>query len=252
LEPKALLPFYCPPEAKQDVATPREPTMSYAPLLAEIPMFSRLSSEELEGLARLLQRRDYAKGEVIFHEGDVGTALYIVRKGEVLIRLSSEDGKEVILNLHTRGDVFGELALLDGDPRSADAVAREDAQLLVLSREDFLRFVGDKPQVAMNLLAGLSQLVRHVTQLVHDAAFLDVRARLARVLLELADSQGERGPDGVIISSRLTQGELANLVGVTRESANKWLRFFEKEGLLRNDRGKLTLVDPDRLRQDLE
>lgn len=225
--------------------------MSYAQLLAEVPMFSCLTQEDLNGLAALLQRRDYEKGEIIFHEGDVGTALYVVRKGEVLIRLSHEDGKEVVLSHLTRGDVFGELALLDGDPRSADAVAREPTQLLVLSRADFQRFIADKPKLVMNLLTGMSRLVRHVTQLVHDAAFLDVRARLARVLLELADSQGQQGPDGgVAITSKLTQAELANLVGVTRESVNKWLRFYEKQGLLRNERGKLTLTDPNRLRED--
>lgn len=225
--------------------------MSYAQLLAEVPMFSCLTQEDLNGLAALLQRRDYEKGEIIFHEGDVGTALYVVRKGEVLIRLSHEDGKEVVLSHLTRGDVFGELALLDGDPRSADAVAREPTQLLVLSRADFQRFIADKPKLVMNLLTGMSRLVRHVTQLVHDAAFLDVRARLARVLLELADSQGQQSPDGgVAITSKLTQAELANLVGVTRESVNKWLRFYEKQGLLRNERGKLTLTDPNRLRED--
>jgi len=224
--------------------------MSYAQLLAEIPMFSCLQAEDLEGLAALLQKRDYGKGEIIFHEGDVGTALFIIRKGSVVIRLSHEDGKEVVLGMLGRGEVFGELALLDGDPRSADAVAREDAQLLVLPRAEFLRFVTNKPQVTMNLLSGLSRLVRHVTQLVHDTAFLDVRARLARVLLELAENQGEPGPDGVALTSRLTQGELANLVGVTRESVNKWLRFYEKQGLLRNEKGKLTLTNPERLRED--
>jgi CRP-like cAMP-binding protein len=224
--------------------------MSYAQLLIEIPMFSCVPPADLEGLAALIQRRDFEKGEVIFHEGDVGTALYIIRKGEVLIRLSHEDGKEVVLGLLTRGDVFGELALLDGDPRSADAVAREPTQVLVLAREDFLRFVNGKPQMAMAMLAGLSRLVRHVTQLVHDTAFLDVRARLARVLVELADNQGQKGPDGVSLTSRLTQGELANLVGVTRESVNKWLRFYEKQGLLRNDKGRLVLTDPERLRED--
>jgi CRP-like cAMP-binding protein len=224
--------------------------MSYAQLLAEIPMFSSVAPEDLNGLAALIQRRDYEKGEIIFHEGDEGTALFIIRKGEVLIRLSHEDGKEVVLGLLTRSDVFGELALLDGDPRSADAVAREPTQLLMLSRADFLRFVQGRPQVAMSMLTGLSRLVRHVTQLVHDTAFLDVRARLARVLVELADNQGQKGPDGISLTSKLTQGELANLVGVTRESVNKWLRFYEKQGLLRNDKGRLTLTDPERLRED--
>ena len=99
--------------------------MSYAPLLAQIPMFEHLAQEDLEHLSGLLQQRRYSKGEVIFHQGDVGTALFIVRKGEVAIRLSSAEGREVILALLGRGDAFGELALLDGEPRSTDAVARD-------------------------------------------------------------------------------------------------------------------------------
>jgi CRP-like cAMP-binding protein len=227
--------------------------MSYAQLLAQIPMFERLAGEDLENLSGLLQQRRYSKGEVIFHQGDVGTALFIVRKGEVAIRLSSAEGKEVILALLGRGDAFGELALLDGEPRSTDAVAREETHLLSLHQEDFRRFLSERPQVAMGLLAVLSQMVRRVTQLVHDSAFLDARARLARVLLDLARTQGQpkNGGGGVVIPKQLTQADLANLCGVTRESANKWLRFYAREGLLSYDNGQITLVDPERLRRDV-
>ena len=116
--------------------------MSFAPLLAQIPMFERVGREDLEQLSGLLQQKRYNKGEVIFHQGDVGTALFIVRKGEVAIRLSSAEGREVILSLVGRGYAFGELALLDGEPRSTDAVAREEASLLGLQRADFQRFLG--------------------------------------------------------------------------------------------------------------
>ncbi|HYI02952.1 Crp/Fnr family transcriptional regulator [Hyalangium sp.] len=226
--------------------------MSYAQLLSRISIFEELQAEELEQLSSLLRSRRYAKGEVIFHQGDVGTALYIVRKGQVAIRLSSEEGKEAILALLDRGDFFGELALLDEEPRSTDAVAREEADLLSLQREDFRRFLKERPEVAMRLLATLTRLVRRVTQLIHDATFLDARARLVRVLLELAQQQGQPGADGVVISQRLTQSELANLCGLTRESTNKWLRFYVREGLLSYEGGKITLVKPDRLGQEAE
>ncbi len=226
--------------------------MSYAPLLRKIPMFEHLASEDQEHLSGLLQLRRYSKGEVIFHEGDVGTALFIVRKGEVAIRLSSAEGREVILALLGRGDAFGELALLDGEPRSADAVSRDETELLKLNQEDFRRFLVERPQVAMALLAVLSRMVRRVTQLVHDAAFLDARARLARVLLDLARTQGQPGAEGGVIIPKLTQAELANLCGVTRESANKWLSFYRREGLLTVEGGQITLVDPARLRRDVD
>jgi CRP/FNR family transcriptional regulator, cyclic AMP receptor protein len=226
--------------------------MSYAQLLGQIPMFEQLGSEDLEELSGSLQQRRYAKGEVIFHQGDVGTALFIVRRGEVAIRLSSAEGKEVILALLGRGDAFGELALLDGEPRSTDAVAREESSLLSLHQEDFRRFLVERPQVAMGLLAVLSRMVRRVTQIVHDSAFLDARARLVRVLVDLARTQGQQGSEGRVIIPRLTQAELANLCGVTRESANKWLRFYAREGLLTYEGGQITLVDPERLRRDVD
>jgi CRP-like cAMP-binding protein len=226
--------------------------MSYAELLSKVPVFSTLQSEDLEHLSSHLQPRRYAKGEVIFHQGDVGTTFYIVRKGEVTIRLSSAEGKEISLALLRRGDAFGELSLLDGEPRSTDAVAREEASLLGLQREDFQRFLGERPLVAPRMLAALSRLVRRVTQLVYDANFLDARARLARVLLDLAQTQGEAGPEGVVLTSQLTQAELANLCGLTRESTNKWLRFYEREGLVSYEGGQITLREPDNLREGLD
>lgn len=226
--------------------------MSYAQLLSNISLFENLQTEELEHLSTLLRSRRYSKGEVIFHQGDVGTALYILRKGQVNIRLSSDDGKEVILALLDRGDVFGELALLDDEPRSTDAVAREEADLLSLQREDFRKFLDARPQVAMRLLSALSRLVRRVTQLVHDTTFLDARTRLVRVLLELAENQGRPSTEGVVIAHKLTQSELANLCGLTRESTNKWLRFYVREGLLSYEGGQITLVKPERLNQEAE
>ena len=228
------------------------PPSPYAPLLAQIPMFERVGREDLEHLSGLLQQKRYNKGDIIFHEGDVGTALVIVRKGEVAIRLSSSDGREVILAMVRRGYAFGELALLDGEPRSADAVAREETDLLKLQREDFQRFLAERPQVAMGLLAELSRMVRRITQHVHDTAFLDARARLARVLLELAKTQGQPTAEGGVLIPKMTQAELANLCGVTRESANKWLSFYKREGLLTNESGQITLVDPERLRRDVD
>jgi CRP/FNR family cyclic AMP-dependent transcriptional regulator len=227
--------------------------MPFEQLLAQIPMFERVGLEDLKQLSGLLQQKRYNKGEVIFHQGDVGTALFIVRKGEVAIRLSSSEGQVVTLALVGRGYAFGELALLDGEPRSTDAVAQEETDLLKLQREDFQRFLSERPQVAMDLLAVLSRMVRRVTQHVHDAAFLDARARLARVLLDLAQTQGQPAPNGAVVIPKRTQAELANLCGITRESVNKWLSYYKREGLLASDKGgQLTIVDIERLRRDVD
>ena len=226
--------------------------MSYSVLLSQVPLFSSLGSGDLERLSTSLRPRRYARGEIIFHRSDVGTDLFIIRKGEVTIRLSSPDGRELSLALLRRGDAFGELALLDEAPRSTDAVAREETVLLSLSRKDFQKFLEERPQVVPTLLAELSRLVRRVTRTVHDANFLDARARLARVLLDLAQTQGQPGTEGVAITSRLTQTELANLAGLTRESTNRWLRFYAREGLLSYEEGRITLLEPDNLRLSVE
>ncbi|ATB37058.1 cAMP-binding protein [Cystobacter fuscus] len=221
--------------------------MSYTELLSQVPLFSSLEPGDLEQLSARLRPRRLGAGEVLFHRGDMGTDLYIIHEGEVTIRLSAADGKEVTLALLGRGDAFGELSLLDDAPRSTDAVARKDTELLSLQREAFRQFLQERPQVMPKLLAELSQLVRRVTRAVHDASFLDARARLARVLLDLAQSRGRPGAQGVAITSRLTQSELANLCGLTRESTNRWLRFYAREGLLTYEDGVITLLDPEDL-----
>jgi CRP/FNR family cyclic AMP-dependent transcriptional regulator len=215
------------------------------------PLFAQLSMAQLTQLASLARPHRQRKEQMIFNEGDTGTALYMIVEGRVKISQSSPDGKERTLALLGPGDVFGELALLDGGPRSADAVVAEDAELLVVPRDEFLTFVMEQPQVAMSLLVVLSQRLRHTNLLVHDAAFFDVRGRLARVLLELA--RAEKGPeaDGALVCPQLTQSELASMVGVTRESINKWLRHYVKSGTVARRHGRLVVLDPQRLTADI-
>ena len=180
--------------------------MSYAQLLAQVPIFENLQPEELEHLsapppAPGATRRVRSSST----RGTWAPPSSSSARGRWPSASAPPDGKEAILALLERGDFFGELALLDGEPRSTDAVAREETELLSLQRDDFHRFLASRPQVAMGLLASLSRLVRRVTQLVHDATFLDARTRLVRVLLELARSQGQPGADGVVITQKLTQ-----------------------------------------------
>jgi CRP-like cAMP-binding protein len=219
--------------------------------LARVPLFSGLSDDDLTTLAGILRRRRYTRGDTIFHEGDPGNSLFIIEGGEVRIGLSSLEGREITLALLKAGDFFGELTLLDGEPRSADAVAKETTQALVLQRDDFVRFLQARPRAAVNLLAVMSKRLRHTDQMLQDVAFLDVPTRLARTLVQLADGRGEQGEDGIVISSRLTQSELADMIGATRESTNKWLRTFERQGLVRHQNGRLTVLKLQELRKRL-
>ena len=220
-------------------------------LLGRVGLFSDLSTAELVGLAALMRPRPYAKDEVIYLRGDAGTAFYVIASGKVKIALTSPDGKELILRRLGPGGFHGELALLDDEPRSADAIATEPSVLLVLQRDAFRQFLADHPGVATKLLGTVSQYLRRNADLIQDATFLDVPARLARILLELAGEPGRHRTAAAraVIPDRMKQGELASLVGATRESINKWLGSFEKQGLIRYEKGQITLLRPSGLQQ---
>jgi CRP-like cAMP-binding protein len=229
-------------------ANPRE---AWAAVLAQVPLFAELAPAELEALAACLRPRQYRRGGPIFFQGDPGTGFYIIQSGRVKIALTSPDGREVVLTLLGPNDFFGDLALLDGEPRSADALALDDCSLLLLTRDDFLKFLDTRPRVSRELLAVLSRRLRRNAQLIQDAAFQDISGRLARLLLTLAEQHGQPGAEGVLIGARLTQSELAAMVAATRESVNKALRGLERQGLVRRQRGLITLLDPDALRRGL-
>ena len=217
--------------------------------LEQVKLFAGLAAEDLVALAANLQRRRYGKGQFIFQQGDPGLCLYLVESGKVKIASFSSEGKGLVLNLLGPGDFFGELALLDGEPRSADAVAQEPCQLLLLQRDDFMDFLEARPHVAIKLLATVSRRLRHTTQQAEDIIFFDLPARLARVLLELAEAERTSVEGEWVIASRPTQAELAEMVGATRESVNKWLGAYEEQGLVRRERNQLVILQPEALRK---
>jgi CRP-like cAMP-binding protein len=216
-----------------------------ANVLGSVPLFADLNERDLRELAEALRPRRYRRGETIFVTGDPGTSLCVVNTGRIKLALSSHEGREVILDVLGPGEVFGELALLDGEPRSADAVSIEATELLLLHREAFLRFLRERPEVAINLLGVLSRRLRRDAQLVQDAAFLDVPARLARTILRLA----EPAEDGTLRTPRLTQSDLAAAAGTTRETLNKWLGFFAEQGFVKWNRSQVTVIDAEGLRR---
>jgi CRP-like cAMP-binding protein len=215
-------------------------------LLSQAPLFSQLPPEALEQLNSRLRRRRYGKGDTVFYQGDPGMSLCIVQSGRVKLALTSAEGRELIIDLLGPGDVFGEMALLDGEPRSADAVATEPSELVMLEREEFIRFLLERPPIAVQLLGILSRRLRRDAELLQDGAFLDVPARLARTVLRLAEVPSTGGP---AMTPRLNQSDLAGLTGTTRETLNKWLGVFQEQGLIQWDKGRITVLEPQRLRQ---
>jgi len=218
-------------------------------LLDQIPLFASLKQEYLAELASRLTTREYRQGEIIFHKDDPGSILYVIRAGQVKITTPSPDGEEVILAIFTNGDFFGELSLLDEYPRSASAVAMSQTEVYTLHRNDLLDFVIRHPELAIDMLAALSRRLRRTDALVEDAVFLDLPARLAKQLLELSQNHGVKTEEGIEIDLRLTQQDLANLVGASRVAVNKQLGLLQSKGLIRVGRQRITLLKTEALRQ---
>ena len=179
-------------------------------------------------MAAKLKTRNYRRGEVIFHQDDPGSDLHIIKSGQVKIATSSPEGEEIIMALLTAGDSFGEIALLDGKPRSAGAIAMEATQTLTLNREDFLIILIANADMARAILASVAAGWRKTSHLLEDAMFLDLPARLAKRLLELAEKHGTMTAGGIEIDLQLTQQDLAAAVGVSRVAMNRQLGLLQK------------------------
>ncbi len=207
----------------------------------QVSFFTDLSEEEIQALSSATKRRTFRSGEVIFHRDDPGQVLYMIKEGKVKICIISPDGQEVSLTVFGKGEVFGEFALLDGLPRSADAVALEKVECYTLQRSDFQNAILNNPKIAILVLEALSKRLRNTNNMVEDLIFLDVYGRVAKKLLELADAHGVKTEEGVIIDVRLTQQELASMVGASRESVNKVLGYFTDKNFISTDKHRITI-----------
>lgn len=217
--------------------------------LAACRLFAGLDERTLDLLTAALRSRRYRRDEVIFHVDDPGDSLFVVVNGSVKITLSADDGTEpAILTTIGRGGFFGELALLDGAPRSATAVAMDPVEALVLHRDAFGRLVDSEPGLRRTLLATLAGEIRRLTAQVEDLHFLDLPGRLARHLLRAIENDGDDPGSGEVrLPWPFTQGELAGMIGGSRQSVNRLLADFVAQGLLRFEGDDLVIPDPRRL-----
>ena len=220
-------------------------TSSMSDALAAVPLFAGLDADGLTSMTRGMRVRRFRRGETIFHLGDPGDALFIVMAGSIKITLPADSGDEAILATLRPGDFFGELALLDGAPRSATAVAIEATETYILPRDQFRELVATEPVMREALLATLAAEVRRLTHHVEELHFLDITGRLASRLARLAAESGARRlADGSVqLAGPLTQGDLAAMIGCTRQSVNKLLGMFSEEGLIRLDRDRIVILD---------
>lgn len=212
--------------------------------LAEHILFSRLNTAEREQLLALGTERRFDDGQMIFQRGDAGVSMMLVLRGQIKISIVSDEGKELIFSIVAPGECFGEIALLDGQPRSADATAIGECVLFIVLRQDFIPFLERHPQVATGLLAVLCGRLRTTSDFIERLAFHDTPARLARLLVKLAASDGTTTPAGVRIAHKLSQQDIGNSIATSRESVNKQLQLWRREGLLTVDQGYITLLQP--------
>lgn len=214
-------------------------------LLRSHPFFSGLDDRIVERLIPHALTRKVKKGTLLFRKGDVGTNLYAVCAGAVRVSSPSDQGKDAVFNLIVPGEIFGEIAFLDGGPRTADAVIIESGELMVIERRDFLPLLQDYPELALRLLEILCGRLRRTSEQVEDIVFLGLKARLAKALLYLYEHS--------LSSSRqelkVTQREIGQLIGVSRETANKQLRIWERQKWVRLEHGKLRILSLDALKR---
>ena len=216
-------------------------------LLSGSKLFATFPVEALGDLAKLATVRSVAEKTVVFEKGMPGTEMFAILNGRVKIGAFSEDGKEAIFAILESGDFFGETALLDGLPRSATCVAIEDCEMLVIERRSFIAFLEEHPPLAIELLSFLSQRLRLADEQMEEINFFPISVRLARKLLTLAEEHGDVVGSRVVIAMNLSQQELGSMVSATRESANKQLRQWVKEGLISLSPRLIVLEDIEKL-----
>jgi CRP/FNR family cyclic AMP-dependent transcriptional regulator len=212
-----------------------------AQLLRQVSIFKELPQETIADLARRVWQKTAEPGSVIVSHEEVGDALFVIASGKVKVVLYGETGREIILSILRAGDFFGEMSLLDKQPRSANVVAVEESELLGLDRDAFQTHLTAHPSTALAVLAEMSKRLRHADEVIGNLALLDVYARVARTVRDLAQKQGEPVDGGLLIKERPTQQEIAGLIGTSRETVSRALSDFARRGLLEMS-GKQILV----------
>jgi CRP/FNR family cyclic AMP-dependent transcriptional regulator len=212
--------------------------------LAQIPLFAALDPAERRAIGALARTKTYDAGSQIFSQGDAGGPMFAVLSGHLKVIVPGLDGNEVVFTIMGRGEVFGELSVLDGAPRSASVIAISPAEVLVIDREPFLAFVRASPDTAIKLLKILVARIRRLSDDREQMVSLDVSARLAKKLTDLVATYGEPSEAGDLrISIRISQRDLGAWIGTTRETVNKFLRRWTRQGLLRFEAGHIVVTD---------
>ena len=211
------------------------------------PLFSALDDASAEKLLASMTLVKVSRGNTLFKEGDSGDRLFVVVDGKLKLGTSSPDGRENLLSILGPGEMFGELSLFDPGPRTATATAVTDSKLLSLANDQVIGWVTEYPQVSLQLLGRLAQRLRRTNEGLADLVFSDVPGRVAKALVDLGSRFGMQKDDGLHVNHDLTQEELAQLVGASRETVNKALADFAGRGWVRLEPRAVVIIDYERL-----
>ena len=212
-------------------------------MLSSSFLFSGLDKTELDKIADFAKLQHINPKTTVFFKGDHGNSMFIVISGRLKVQNVSEEGKTLIIGFLEPGSSFGEIAVLDGKPRTATVICVDQSELLVIDRSSFLQFLEMHPTVAIKLMAVICQMLRTTNEFLESMVFLNLPFRLAKMLRLLSLKYGISTPNGIGFDMKISQSDLANLVGASRESVNKQLRNWEDEGLVKIEDGKL-ILDP--------
>jgi len=210
-------------------------------------MFAALDPEAAAALQASMDSLSLGKGHVLFNEGERGDRLYVITEGKMKLGHTSSDGRESLLAVLGPAELLGELSLFDPGPRTATATALTETSLMGLGHAALRPWLTGRPEVAEALLRALAQRLRRTNDQMADLVFSDVPGRVAKTLLDLGEKFGRPLPDGVHVTHDMTQEELAQLVGASRETVNKALADFAARGWIRLESRSVVLIDPERL-----
>jgi len=206
-------------------------------MLDNVPLFSGLSSAALAEIEQHGTVKSFRKNTIVINQDDETYSLYVILSGSVRVFISGEDGREAVLNHQSAGDYFGDLALIDKQPRVASVMTTEASRFMIISREDFMACLSKNPEIAINLIKPMTSRMRMLARNVSSLALLDVYGRVARVLLEQAEEQ----EDGEMITEKLTQQEIADMVGASRAMVSRILKDLKAGGYISVAKKRITI-----------
>jgi CRP/FNR family transcriptional regulator, cyclic AMP receptor protein len=216
-------------------------------VLHQSPLFASLDQEGAQALMESLTEQIVAKGEILFHEGEFGDHLFLILEGKVKLGHASTDGRESLMAVLGPGEMFGELSLFDPGLRAATATALTQARVFRLGNTQLMPWLAGRPEVAAALLQALARRLRRTNEAMADLVFSDVPGRVAKALMELGEKFGTLIPGGLLVTHDMTQEELAQLVGASRETVNKALADFAQRGWISLESRQVLILDVERL-----